>query len=68
MSQTHMQIVHAEAMRADRMQRAERYRTARARTTRPGIVRRLRAVNVAFRRPELVAAPTRRPAQADCGC
>jgi hypothetical protein len=68
MNPHHIQTIHADAIRAGHMQRAERHRLALPGAPRATVGDRLRAVAVAFRRPELVAAPRRRPATAPRGC
>ena len=56
MSPIHIQTIHADAIRADHMRRAEARRRLPAREPRIRNGERLRAVVVAFRRPELVSA------------
>ena len=69
MNSLHIQTIHSDAIRAGHVDRAERHRSAAsARAARPGARERLRAVAVAFRRPELVTAPRPRAATAPRGC
>lgn len=62
MNTLHIQTTHADAIRADHVRRAESHRLAPSRAPRTTARDRIRAVAIAFRRPELVASRPRHTA------
>jgi hypothetical protein len=67
MNPLHIQTIHSDAIRAEHARRAERHRLAPPRPARTSARERLRAMAIAFRRPELVRAQPR-AASAPRGC